>query len=119
MNIDTIVAWIKTVGCTYIMWIGIHYASSHLYVHFCVPKNLTGFLFSPLLTSSTYCSALRWSINTGADEIQTMWMLMGTFLSYHLLYHRTRHHTESSSKSQHDDSEFNNEDKDEDKDEEN
>jgi hypothetical protein len=72
----------------YIAWIGIHYAASHMYVEFCVPQSVWGFLLSPFLTSTTYCSALRWAIQNGANEIQSMWLLLGTWISLRLLFQK-------------------------------
>ena len=80
--------WFKTIGGIYIAWIGIHYAASHMYVEFCVPKSVWGFLLSPFLTSTTYCSALRWAIQNGANEIQSMWLLLGTWISLRLLFQK-------------------------------
>jgi hypothetical protein len=79
--------WFKTIGGMYIGWIGIHYAASHLYVEYCVPKTIVGFLISPFLTSTTYCSAFRWAIHNGANEIQSMWLLLGSWITFHLFFH--------------------------------
>jgi hypothetical protein len=85
--------WFKTMGGIYILWIGIHYTASHLYIEFCVPKTLWGLIVSPFLTSTTHCSALRWAIQNGANEIQSMWLLLGTWISIRLLFHNSKTHT--------------------------
>jgi len=61
------------------MWIGLHYAASHLYTTFCTPWTLQGFLLSPLVAPGPHCVALRWAVNTGGDTINLMWFTLGTF----------------------------------------
>jgi hypothetical protein len=61
--------FIQVNGLIYIIWIGLHYISSHLYTKTCVPKSIIGFVLSPFLTQSIHCQALRWGINTGAQAI--------------------------------------------------
>jgi hypothetical protein len=64
----------------YLIWIFLHYFASHLYVRLCVPKNVYGFLLSPFLIATPYCVGLRWLIYTGANVINNMWVLFGTWI---------------------------------------
>ena len=62
----------------YVIWVALHFASTHLYGHFCTPWTLHGFFLSPLMAPSPHCAALRWVINTGGDTINLMWFAIGT-----------------------------------------
>lgn len=64
----------------YIGWIILHYTTPHLYVHWCVPANLLGFIISPFIAQTPHCQALRWSIFYGGEKIITMWILFGAWL---------------------------------------
>jgi len=64
----------------YIIWIFLHYISSHLYIYFCNPFSFIGFVISPFLVPSLHCQALRWTIYNGGNHITTMWMTIGTWV---------------------------------------
>ena len=64
----------------YVLWILLHYFASHLYVYYCVPKTLIGFLVSPFLIASPQCHSLRWVVYNGANIISNMWVILGTWL---------------------------------------
>ena len=70
----------------YIAWILIHYLASHLYVKWCTPGDIFGFLLSPLLTISPHCVALRWAVNNGAIIINSMWAILATWISAKLVF---------------------------------
>jgi len=65
----------------YLLWILLHYAASHLYVKWCVPNTMYGFLLSPFLVATPYCTGLRWLMYTGANTIHNMWILFGSWIS--------------------------------------
>ena len=65
----------------YLIWILLHYFASHLYVKLCVPNTMYGFIISPFLVSTPYCTGLRWLIYTGANTIHNMWILFGSWIS--------------------------------------
>ncbi len=65
----------------YVLWIFIHYISSHLYVAYCTPYNLFGFIASPIMISTPHCTGIRWCIMRGADTITAMWIVIGTWLA--------------------------------------
>lgn len=64
----------------YILWVSMHYLSSHLYVYFCTPNTLIGYLYSPFIVAAPHCRALRWTMNNGAVSIDNMWFFFGTWL---------------------------------------
>lgn len=64
----------------YVVWILIHYISTHLYLKYCVPESFTGFLLSPFMVTAPHCIALRWSIYNGAINIINMWNIIGSWL---------------------------------------
>jgi hypothetical protein len=63
----------------YVLWILFHYFASHLYIKLCVPETLLGFLISPFFITTPYCVGLRWLIQTGANNINNMWVIFGTW----------------------------------------
>jgi hypothetical protein len=65
----------------YIAWIFIHFIASHLYVQWCVPATVVGFLLSQFLVPAPHCYGLRWVIYYGGNSIIAMW----TFVSIWLL----------------------------------
>ena len=86
--INTIVPalkWLYFISKVYIIWITIHYISCQLYVHYCVPSGITGYLISPFLVSSPQCKALRWAFYTGGNIIDNMWNYLGVWASTQLL----------------------------------
>lgn len=86
--INTIVPalkWLYFISKVYIIWITIHYISCQLYVHYCVPTGITGYLLSPFLVSSPQCKALRWAFYNGGNIIDNMWNYLGVWASTQLL----------------------------------
>jgi hypothetical protein len=72
--------WVYAASKIYVFWILLHYFASHLYVYYCVPKTLVGFLASPFLITSPQCHSLRWIVYNGANIISNMWVILGTWL---------------------------------------
>ncbi len=64
----------------YILWIGLHYFSAHLYVKFCVPNSVIGFIMSPLMITTPHCQGLRWIVYNAANIINHMWILIGAWI---------------------------------------
>jgi len=69
----------------YFVWITLHYAASHVYVQYCVPGTIFGFLISPFLVTTPHCQALRWLISTAADTITKMWLFIGAWICSNIL----------------------------------
>lgn len=84
-----LIKFLIKISGVYLFWIGLHYLASHLYIHFCVPSNFFGFLISPFMTASPHCQGLRWIIYTGANTINNMWVILGTWLCSYLLSLKT------------------------------
>lgn len=64
----------------YLLWICLHYFSSHLYVKFCVPNSLIGFIMSPFMIMTPHCQGLRWIVYNAANIINHMWILIGAWI---------------------------------------
>jgi nucleoside permease NupC len=84
-TIVPVLKWVYFVSKVYIIWITIHYISCQLYVHYCVPSGITGYLLSPFLVSSPQCKALRWAFYNGGNIIDNMWNYLGVWASTQLL----------------------------------
>lgn len=72
--------FILSVSGVYLLWICLHYFASHLYVKFCVPNTLIGFMMSPFMTATPHCQGLRWVVYNAANMINNMWVVCGSFL---------------------------------------
>lgn len=64
----------------YILWMVLHFISANLYVYYCAHASLFGFLMSPVLASAPHCRAIRWVLNSGAQSIDAMWIVLGTWV---------------------------------------
>jgi hypothetical protein len=64
----------------YLLWICFHYFSAHLYIKFCVPDTLIGFLMSPFMIATPHCQGLRWIVYNAAGIINNMWIVIGTWV---------------------------------------
>ena len=80
----TIKIVIKISG-VYLLWILLHFCASYLYTKLCVPTTLLGLLMSPFLTSTPHCQGLRWVIYNGANIINNMWIVIGTWLCANIM----------------------------------
>lgn len=69
----------------YLLWILLHFGATHLYVEYCVPRSWFGLLTSPLLTSTPQCQGLRWIINNGGNQINSMWISIGSWIYIKLI----------------------------------
>ena len=78
----------------YLLWIGMHYFSAHLYIKFCVPNTLVGFVMSPFMIMTPHCQGLRWIVYNAADIINHMWILIGTWIysTIWILRNEAQHH---------------------------
>ncbi len=71
---------------SYLVWITLHYACSHLYVEYCVPKGIIGFLYSPFMTPMPHCVAMRWVVYNGGKVIEVMWFMAGKWAVEKLVF---------------------------------
>jgi hypothetical protein len=72
--------FIFKVSGIYLLWICLHYFSAHLYVKFCVPDTIVGFIMSPFMISTPHCQGLRWVVYNAANTINHMWILIGAWI---------------------------------------
>jgi len=70
---------IRTIA-VYLCWLIVYFASTHLYTHFCTNLSVYGFLTAPFMTQTPHCRAFLWSISNGVTIIDTMWVLIGSFI---------------------------------------
>ena len=80
INLHKICTDAFSVSKIYLLWICLHYASVHLYVYFCAPASFTGFILSPFQVALPHCRALRWTSQNGVDVVNSMWIVVGTWL---------------------------------------
>jgi len=71
---------VNGVAGLYILWMVLHFVSANLYVYYCAHMSLFGFLMSPVLASAPHCRAIRWVLNSGAQSIDAMWIVLGTWV---------------------------------------
>jgi hypothetical protein len=84
-TIKTVINFIITNFSIYILWVTLHYISSHLYIYWCVPGTLFGILMSPFLVPAPHCYGLRWAIYHGGNNIIAMWSIIGIWLLARIL----------------------------------
>ena len=51
-----------------------------MYVTWCLPFTIAGFVLSPFLIPAPHCYGLRWIIYNGGNSIVSMWALLSTWL---------------------------------------
>lgn len=69
----------------YVFWIGVHYASAHIYPYFCADLSWTGIIASPFLVIAPHCKAISWLQQTSTLAIQNMWIVMGSWFAAQLV----------------------------------
>ena len=77
--LKTLMMLLKVSGI-YLLWICLHYFSAHLYVKFCVPNTIIGFVMSPFMIATPHCQGLRWIVYNAAGIINNMWILVGAWI---------------------------------------
>ena len=80
---DVISDFIKTglpVVGVFLRWTVLDYVTPRLYIYFCEPFTISGFLMSPHASAMPHCKALRCLINISADNINAMIVLFGTWV---------------------------------------
>jgi len=84
--------FIFKVSGVYLLWICLHYFSAHLYVKFCVPSTIIGFIMSPFMIMTPHCQGLRWIVYNAANIINHMWILIGAWI-YSMIWIIGKQHT--------------------------
>jgi hypothetical protein len=89
--LKTLIVLFKVSGI-YLLWICLHYFSAHLYIKFCVPNTVIGFLMSPFMIATPHCQGLRWIVYNAAGIINNMWILIGAWIySIIWIFNRDNH----------------------------
>jgi hypothetical protein len=89
--LKTLIVLFKASGI-YLLWICLHYFSAHLYIKFCVPDTIMGFLMSPFMMATPHCQGLRWIVYNAAGIINNMWILIGAWIySIVWIFNRNNH----------------------------
>jgi len=74
------ILYIINISGIYLLWVLLHYVASHLYINFCVPTTIYGFIMSPFMIPAPHCQGLRWIVYNGSNIITNMWVVLGTWL---------------------------------------
>ena len=61
----------------YLLWVSLHYISSHLYVYYCTPIGVIGFVYSLFVGPTPFCYALSWAIFNGNQSLFNIWSILG------------------------------------------
>lgn len=80
------VIFLKSFAASYLVWITLHYVCSHLYVQYCVPAGILGFLYSPFMTPMPHCVAMRWVVYNGGKIVEVMWFMLGKWALEKLVF---------------------------------
>jgi hypothetical protein len=83
--LQTAKTFLTSAAGVYAIWIVLHYISPHLYVRYCVPATITGFVMSVFIAPAPHCQALRWTIYNGGNAILAMWIFVGTWFMQYLI----------------------------------
>jgi len=81
----------------YLLWILLHFSASHLYVKFCVPNTIVGFVMSPFMTATPHCQGLRWLVYNAANMINNMWIILGAWICSTILIVNSNNAVDNSS----------------------
>lgn len=79
-KLRSFIIYINNLSGLYILWIILHFISANLYVYYCANLSFYGIIMSPILTNAIHCKALRWTLNIGAQTIENMWIVLGTWI---------------------------------------
>lgn len=83
-NTNTLIKYISSPVGMYIIWIILHYVSAHLYKLHCAPSGIWGFILSPLMASTPYCTGLVWVLQNSVLKFMAIWTIVGSWISYNL-----------------------------------
>ena len=68
---------IETKIWIYLLWVCLHYVSAHIYVQYCTPVGIIGFIYSIFIGPTPICYALSWAIFNGNQSLFNMWSILG------------------------------------------
>ena len=72
----------------YVGWIFLHYFSAQLYISYCTPQTIWGFIASPFLSVAPHCNGLRWIIYESGTILYCMWTSLAAWIVTNLLTYK-------------------------------
>lgn len=84
MTLKSLFNYISTPIGMYIVWIFLHYGAAHLYQMHCAPSGFWGFILSPLMASTPYCTGLVWILQNSVIKFMAIWTIFGSWVSFNL-----------------------------------
>ncbi len=81
VRFNTFVNYFSTPLGMYFVWIILHYISAHLYTMHCAPSGVWGFLLSPLMASTPYCTGLVWVMQNSVIKFMAIWTIVGSWIN--------------------------------------
>lgn len=83
-NTKSLLKYITSPIGMYMLWVTLHYIAAHLYKNHCAPSGFWGFLLSPLMASTPYCTGLVWILQNSVIKFMAIWTIIGSWISYNL-----------------------------------
>jgi len=90
INTKSLLKYISSPVGMYMVWVTLHYIAAHLYKNHCAPSGFWGFLLSPLMASTPYCTGLVWILQNSAIKFMAIWTIVGSWISYNLNHNETQ-----------------------------
>jgi len=81
IRFNTVVTYFSTPVGMYFVWIILHYISAHLYTMHCAPTGVWGFLLSPIMASTPYCTGLVWIMQNSVIKFMAIWTIVGSWIN--------------------------------------
>ena len=83
-NTKSLLKYITSPIGMYMLWVTLHYIAAHLYKNHCAPSGFWGFLLSPLMASTPYCTGLVWILQNSVIKFMAIWTIIGSWVNYNL-----------------------------------
>ena len=83
-NTKSLLKYITSPIGMYMVWVTLHYIAAHLYKNHCAPSGFWGFILSPIMASTPYCTGLVWILQNSVIKFMTIWTIIGSWISYNL-----------------------------------
>lgn len=83
-NTKSLLKYVSSPIGMYMLWVILHYIAAHLYKNHCAPSGVWGFLLSPLMASTPYCTGLVWILQNSVIKFMAIWTIVGSWISYNL-----------------------------------
>lgn len=80
MLMEQIKSYIPPMTLTYIVWVTLHFISSHMYIKYCVGDTIVDFFLSPIRSASPICQAFSWTSYTLSKQFITISISCGSYM---------------------------------------